>query len=31
MHVMMKKWESGVVDSIADVEELCNKFSVRLN
>ena len=27
VHMMMKKWDSGVLDSIYDVLELCNKFS----
>ena len=27
VHVMMKKWDSGVLDSIADLLELCRKFS----
>ena len=27
VHVMMKKWDSGVLDSIADLSELCKKFS----
>jgi len=27
VHVLMKKWESGVVKCVADVKELCEKFS----
>ena len=29
VHVMIKIWESGVLESIADVQELCNKFSAQ--
>ena len=31
VHVMMKKWESGVLYSIPDVQELCSKFSASSN
>ena len=31
VHVMMRKLESGVFESVANVQELCNKFTAQYN
>ena len=31
VHVIIKKWESGVLHSISDVQQLCNKSSAGSN